>query len=215
MSCQSCVVYTTFVGNSVLSFTTSELKYQKPSDSGVNMNFRSAVPSSTKMSVATQQFRRAAILSSSTEELQESFGKIENLLRENDYSVAAITQAKRRSELLTRQLQIQSAEATTQSVRDPGMRTRQSRSESSSPILKPPYLSEELHRIIAREVRKLGFSGQVRLVDTQGVNLKRRLVRSAFVPHTCRVHQLSVDQQQATQRKRGSHEMTAFHVKLV
>ena len=27
VSCQSCVVYTTFVGNSVLSFTTSELNY--------------------------------------------------------------------------------------------------------------------------------------------------------------------------------------------
>ena len=29
LSCQSCVVYTTFVGNSVLSFTTSELNYEK------------------------------------------------------------------------------------------------------------------------------------------------------------------------------------------
>ena len=28
VSCQSCVVYTTFVGNSVLSFTTSKLNYQ-------------------------------------------------------------------------------------------------------------------------------------------------------------------------------------------
>ena len=27
VSCQSCVVYTTFVGNSVLSFTTSKLNY--------------------------------------------------------------------------------------------------------------------------------------------------------------------------------------------
>ena len=46
--------------------------HQKPSDSGLNMNFRSAVPFSTKMSVATQQFRRTAILSSSTEELHTS-----------------------------------------------------------------------------------------------------------------------------------------------
>ena len=29
MSCQSCVVYATFVGNSVLSFTTSKLNYEK------------------------------------------------------------------------------------------------------------------------------------------------------------------------------------------
>ena len=34
VSCQSCVVYTTFVGNSVLSFTTSELK------NNCNTNFR-------------------------------------------------------------------------------------------------------------------------------------------------------------------------------
>ena len=101
--------------------------------------------------------------------------KKHSTLRENDYSVAATTQAKRRSELPTRQLQIQSAEATTQSVRDPGMPTRQSRSESSSPVsLKLPHRFEELHRIIARVVRKLGFSGQVRLVYTQGANLKRR-----------------------------------------
>ena len=42
-SCQSCVVYTTFVGNSVLSFITSELNYKPRKVSGPQIGIKATV----------------------------------------------------------------------------------------------------------------------------------------------------------------------------
>ena len=178
--------------------------YRKPTDSGVNLNFNSAVPLTTKMSVATQQFRRAALLSSSDDKKLGSFDKIEALLRGNAYSAAAITQAKRRSGMPTRQPQTLSAEASIQGEHTPEMPTRQSQSGTLSRVnLKLPYRDEKLHNRISAEMRKLDLTSKIRLVYTQGANLKRQLVRSAFVPQTCRVRRRYLEQQQSTQRRRG------------
>ena len=71
-----------------LTVSENEIKYrlfQKPSDSGVTLNFDSAIPMSTKIAVAVQQFRRAALRSSGEEEKLSSFEKIGQLLRHNGY----------------------------------------------------------------------------------------------------------------------------------
>ena len=53
--------------------------YQKPSDRGLNLSFESCVPEHSKLSVATQQFRRAERLSSSPAANTRSIEKIRNL----------------------------------------------------------------------------------------------------------------------------------------
>ena len=71
--------------------------YQKQSDSGVNLNYDSAIPMNVKMAVATQQFRRALSLSSGPVLEVKSLGKIENLLKGNGYTDEAIRKALKRS----------------------------------------------------------------------------------------------------------------------
>ena len=71
--------------------------YQKQSDSGVNLNYDSAIPVNVKMGVATQQFRRALSLSSGPEFEVKSLKKIENLLKQSGYMEEAILKALKRS----------------------------------------------------------------------------------------------------------------------
>ena len=57
--------------------------FQKPSDSGVSLNFESCVPRHQKSSVATHYFRRAVALSSNPTARQRSERKIEALVQQN------------------------------------------------------------------------------------------------------------------------------------
>ena len=59
--------------------------FQKPSDSGVSLNFEPCVPRHQKPSVATQHFRRAVALSSNPTARQRSESKIEDLLQQNGF----------------------------------------------------------------------------------------------------------------------------------
>ena len=154
--------------------------YQKQSDRGVNLNFGSCVPDFMKMAVATQQFRRASMLSSNAEGKQEGFEKIERLLRENDYPEEAIEKARKQSENPPKQ-----------------------REQESTVLLRLPFASDKLHKRLAKEVKKLDFSPHVRIVYKQGASLKNHLVRSAFVPSKCKVHEKFKEQQQAVKRSRG------------
>ena len=86
----------------------SELEYahfQKQSDSGVKLNHESCIPQHIKSSVAIQQFRRAATLSSNGLEEERSKGKIRVLFSENGYLANAIDNALQISEDLPRRLE--------------------------------------------------------------------------------------------------------------
>ena len=67
--------------------------YQKPSDSGVNLNFASFIPRHVKTSVARQQFRRAIELSSDIKAEERSRCQISDLLRGNNFPKAEIQRA--------------------------------------------------------------------------------------------------------------------------
>ena len=72
--------------------------YQKPSDSGITLSYTSCVPPHLKISVATQQFRRARTLSSHPAANARSLEKIWSVLRGNDYQDQAIQVALERSQ---------------------------------------------------------------------------------------------------------------------
>ena len=72
--------------------------YQKPSDSGITLSYTLCVPRHLKISVATQQFRRARTLSSNPEANAHSLEKIGSVLRGNDYQDQAIQVALERSQ---------------------------------------------------------------------------------------------------------------------
>ena len=72
--------------------------YQKPSDSGVNVNYTSCIPQHVKASVATQQFKRAHLLSSNQDANARSIDKIANLLRNNDFQEETIHAALKASQ---------------------------------------------------------------------------------------------------------------------
>ena len=157
--------------------------FQKPSDSGVSLNYESATPMSTKMAVAIQQFKRAATLSSNEFRKSESFGKIEELLTNNNYPSEVIEQAKDLSEKLSKR--------------------SDKRKEDPFVTLKLPFLSDQLHRTVSKTVGKLGLPISVKLVYSQGTTLKKHFVRSAFSPHSCTVHKKFERQQQEQHRSRG------------
>ena len=153
--------------------------FQKPSDSGVGLNFNSSVPTSQKLSVATQHFRRAASLSSSEAKEQSSAAKISSLLRNNDYPLEAIERAYQRS----KQQPLQREE------------------HRETVTLKLPYRGDELHREVRKLCSKTGLP--IEPVYHRPRSLQRILIRSAFVSPTCEVHERFVQQQNAAKRSRG------------
>ena len=157
--------------------------FQKPSDSGVNLSYHSAIPMATKMAVAVQQFRRASMLSSNMTRKEESLAKIETLLGENGYPPDAVAQARRLSEKPPKQ--------------------QWKRRDESCITLRLPFLSDELHQQVNKAIRKIKLPLTLRLVYRQGTSLKRQLVRSAFAPPSCKIHALFLQQQQAAKRSRG------------
>jgi len=71
--------------------------YRKPSDSCINIDYTSAVPSSTKYAVGRQHYTRARSYSSCTELRTESMQMTDDLLRMNNYPDEAITTSRYRS----------------------------------------------------------------------------------------------------------------------
>ena len=156
--------------------------YQKPSDSGVNLNFASSTPKSLKMSVATEQFRRAVTLSSNKEAETRSVGKIKVLLKENGYTLRAIETAFKRSKGF-------------------GKHPRKSQGNTSKVPMKLPFRSDELDKQVRKLVKQSGLN--IRVVYTKGQNIKQQLVRSALFPKKCTTREKFQEQQSLGKRLRG------------
>ena len=157
--------------------------YQKPTNSGISLDFFSAQPWSTKMSVAVQHFKRAASLSSNGEAENRSRTKIEMLLRMNNYPEHVIQEAYRRSN-------------------KPGKQQgKQARKTDEKIPLHLPFCSDKLHQELSRACRQSQLP--IRIVYHQRGSIKDQLVRSAFLPATCKVHQLFEEQEKKKKRTRG------------
>ena len=161
---------------------THEL-FQKPSDSGVSLNFESCVPRHQKTSVATQHFRRAAALSSNPTARQRSEDKIEALLQNNGFPSQEIKFARERAN------------------QQPASSTNEANSSSQSVKLYLPFCSNNLDKQVRRIVRKSNLP--VRVVYGQAPNLKQRLVRSALLPSGCTIHDKFVEEQRQSKRRPG------------
>ena len=152
--------------------------YQKQSDSGVNLNFESCIPRHVKTSVATQQFRRAAILSSNPSAQNRSVNKIKTLLRDNGFQESVIEAALHKSQKV------------------PIAKTR---NNDSTVSLRLPFCSDSLDKQVRRFVRKSGLP--IRIVYDQAPTLKSKLVRSALLEKGCRIHERFVEQNQRKKRR--------------
>ena len=155
--------------------------YQKPTDSGVNLNFESGVPQNVKMSVAVQQFLRANTLSSSTDTRQRSENKIRVLLRENGFPDSIIERANSKAR-----------ETQKGRVKD---------NEKPVVTLRLPFCSDSLDKVVRRSIKKSGLP--IRITYDRAQTLKSMLVRSALVPTGCVVHEKYAEQQQRERKRRG------------
>ena len=168
-------------GNHLLEY---EL-HQKPSDSGVNLNYKSAIPKHVKLSVATEQFRRVDRLSSNPDAHRRGTEKIKILLRSNSYPEEAIDAAIERS-------------------RAPARRKRKLEAtglEKKDTTLRLPFYSDDLEKTVRRLVRKAKLPLMVSF--SQATNVKEKLVRSALLPKTCAVRERFRNQQAQTKKVRG------------
>ena len=152
--------------------------YQKPSDSGVNLNYTSAIPFSQKMAVATSQFRRA-IARSSTEEGQErSCRKIAHLLRCNEFPPEAIAKAAR---------------AANRPAKKKAERTQQS--------LYLPFRSDSLKKQVDSIIKKSRLP--LRVVYRNGPTVKNHLIRSALKQPGCAVREKYARYKNLERKPRG------------
>ena len=154
--------------------------YQKPSDSGITLSYTSCVPQHLKISVATQQFRRARTLSSNPAANARSLEKIGSVLRGNDYQDQAIQVALERSQ-----------------------EARKKGKEETKPTvaLRLPFCSDSLDKVVRRIVRKSGLT--IRIAYNQAATLKDRLVRSALLPKTCPTRDRFLEQENREKKKPG------------
>lgn len=151
--------------------------YQKPSDSGVNLNFESCIPKHVKLSVATQQFRRAERLSSSLAAKTRSVEKIRNLLRKNSFPEKVINTALANI------------------VERPRGTNRKA---TPAVTLRLPFCSDSLDKIVRKFVRKSKLP--IRLVYSHAPSLKNRLVRSPLLPKSCAIHDKFLAEQEIKRR---------------
>ena len=157
--------------------------YQKPSNSGVNLNYTSEIPMHIKEAVAIEQFRRAKSLSSSAEMTKRSEEKILTMLKKrNNYPLETIEQVCRRS-------------------RAPKGTPANKTKDKPTSIVRLPICSDGLHRQVTAICRDSKLP--VRIVYEQVGNLKNWLVRSAWRKPTCNVHQQFLEQENASKRSRG------------
>ena len=123
------------------------------SDSGVNLNFCTAIPKATKESGATQQFRRAISLSSNERMEEKSAAKISNLLANNAYPPEVISESFRRAK-----------------------KTRTRKEDGEMPpaaVLCLQFCSDELHGNVASLCKKSGLP--VKIVYKKSKNLNNIL----------------------------------------
>ena len=154
--------------------------FQKPSDSGVSLDFGSCVPRHVKDSVAKQQFRRAKALSSNIAARGRSEDKIRNLLRENGFPEDVIRSS------------LEKAGRTSE---------KQMSKEKSVVTLHLPFCSDSLDKVVRRLIWKSGLP--IRLAYSQAPSLKQMLVRSALVPVGCMIHEKFLEQQQREKKRPG------------
>ena len=159
--------------------------FMKPSNSGVNLNFTSAIPRYVKTAVATEQFHRAVALSSNEEMEERSCGKISALLQGNSYPTETIERLCN----------------TSQRWKKGKAKSARGQLAQGTSMLRLPFRSDELHRKIARICRESELP--IRLVYRQNGSLKNRLVRSAWSKPSCSVHQKYVEQENRIKRSRG------------
>ena len=155
--------------------------YQKPSDSGVNLNFESCIPKHVKIAVAMQQFRRAHKLSSNATTKRRSEERIRNLLRANNFPEEVIRRTH--------------AKTSKTSTR------REKRNKESTVVLRLPFCSDSLDKVVRKTIKKSRLP--IRVVYEQSASLKGKLVRSALLPARCTVHDKFEEQQRKEKRQRG------------
>ena len=156
--------------------------YQKPTNSGISLDFFSAQPWSTKMSVAVQHFKRSVSLSSGEEAEERSRSKIEGMLKMNNYPEHVVQEAFQRAKY-------------------PGIGKKHKERTGQEIPLHLPFCSDKVHQELSRACRQSQLP--IRIIYHQQGNIKDRLVKSAFLPTTCKVHQQFVEQENRTKRMRG------------
>ena len=157
--------------------------YRKPSDSGINVDFHSAVPDALKFAVARQHFSRAQANSSSQDKTDEGIEMTRQLLRHNNYPKHTIDRVATRTP-----------------------RTKRSTPywQENAALLKVPFRCDAIQWKVRQLVRATGFP--INLVLEHNPNLKDRLVRSAFQPRPCSV---TLERERRKQQKRRGRPMSA------
>ena len=135
--------------------------FQKPCNSGLLIDYASAVPHHIKLAVARSQFLRAQRLSSNDTMCKESEQKIQDQLQLNHYPESLIINAR-------------------EAARKP---KRRRRGNPCCAFLKLPYKSDRVHHSVSKAIRKHKLP--VRVVYEHAGSLKRQLCHSAQIPPSC------------------------------
>ena len=135
------------------------------------------------MSVAVQQFHRAASLSSTEDTKVSGYRKIVSKLKENDYPVAAIKRAMATAEDKLK-----------------GPSRKKPREKKVEQILRLPFCTDQLRVIVNRIVRRSKLP--IKVVHVNGASIKQQLVRSPLLPPSCAIHDRYVERTGGT-RGRG------------
>ena len=141
--------------------------YIKPTNSGIVLHYKSAHPTSTKHSIARNQFRRAIKNSSNAQKEKRSIDKIRVLLLQNGYP----------ERLLVRLLKEARRKYTPARARKDKGRTHE------DGFLCLPYIDEELLCKVKSKVKKWGLN--VRIAWKNDQKLKNKLVRSSLSKPKC------------------------------
>ena len=145
--------------------TSGDISYQlfhKACNSGLLIDYHSAVPGHVKAAVATSQFRRAKQPSSHNIMRKESEAKVCQQLRLNHYPEVFINEAKTNA----------------------NKARRQRCAHSFSAFLKLPFKSDSVHHKIRKLIRRHNFP--VRIVYEHRGSLRNTLCRSALNVQVCR-----------------------------
>ena len=146
------------------AFLATEL-YIKPTNSGIVLHFHSAHPSSTKISMARNQFKRALLVSSDKDREEKSVSKMWNLLLSNGYPKHILKRTLREAKIPS---------------------TKQGSKKKDADVdgfLTLPYVDEKLSKRVKSVVRKSGMN--IRLAWRNNKKLKNVLVNSAISPPPC------------------------------
>ena len=141
--------------------------YIKPMNSGIILHYQSAHPTSTKHSVARNQFKRAIRNSSNALKQQRSVEKIRNLLLSNGYPRKLVGRLSWEAKAHRTRIQNRKSE-------------EQKRFDG---YLSLPYIDEQLLCKVKSKVKKSGLN--VRIAWFNQNILKKKLVRSSLQKPKC------------------------------